>query len=93
MRCWVGFIFVEELQEEAEETERLNIWQIHVYHVKNYYPTNKTLLISFLLSSDAEIFVEHANLRQNVQKRVRNMHIFQRSFHFAPTIWWLGPNI
>ncbi len=59
------------------------------------FPTNNGLLINFRLTSDAEIlFNEHRrsmrNRRQNVQKRVCNVYVFQRSFHFACHRCWLG---
>ena len=60
-----------------------------------YYPTNNALLISFRVSSDAEIFVNKHRLSMqiiapNVQKRACNVYIFRLSFHLAYHRWWLG---
>ncbi len=59
------------------------------------YPTNNALLLNFLLSSDAEIFVSKHRLSiyksaPSVQTRVRNVYVFQLSFLFAYHRWWLG---
>ena len=57
--------------------------------------TTHSLLINFLLSSDAEIFASKHRLSvqtdvKNVQKRASNVRIFRLSFHFAYHLWWLG---
>ncbi len=52
-------------------------------------PTNNALLINFLLSSDAEIFVNRHQLSTQIgTKRAKkvcvcNLYVFQLSFHFC----------
>ncbi len=58
-------------------------------------PTNNALLINFLLSSDAEIFVSKHRLSiqigaKRAKKRVCNVYVFRLGFHFAHHCWWLG---
>ncbi len=72
------------------EREREGSWLL----LDLYYPTNNALLISFRLSSDAEILLiseqwAYKSMR-NVQNRVCNVYTFQPSFHFAYHRWWLG---
>ncbi len=66
-----------------------------VKSVYNVSPTNNALLIDFLLSSDAEIFVAKLRLsvqvgRQNMKKLARDSCVFRPSSHFAFPRWWLG---
>ena len=55
----------------------------------------RTSLMKFRLSSEAEIFVDSHRLSmqlgaKRVQKRVCNVRIFQPSFHFAYHRCWSG---
>ena len=52
------------------------------------------VLISFWLSSDAEVLLINTDWAfvsgPNVQKHVCNVYIFRMSFHFVCRRWWLG---
>ncbi len=64
----------------------------------SHNPTNNALLINFLLSSDAEIFVDKHRLSMQIgaeswekKPHVRNVYVFRLSFHFLhATRCWLG---
>ncbi len=65
---------------------------------RRYVPTNNALLINFPLSSDGETFFLISTDRArksapNVQRCACNVHVIQRSFHFACHRWWLGRKV
>ena len=60
------------------------------------FPTNNALLISFLLSSDAEIFINNHRLNMQIgakrakKNHVCNVYMFRLNFLFACHRCWLG---